>query len=160
MYSPSRFVQISVVQLLFAYGLFCKNVTTQEPLLIKWCDKTTEKNGFTWFKIEKGKQVKVSVSFKFLHNSNKQFITNLHEFDACDWGFSGTIAPFTIPISYCIVAVSQRLYGPVFHLPLNFCFKLDLLHGRKSTLTHVCVSKHRVHFLYEIFQLGKLIFAN
>jgi len=36
---------------------------------------------------------------------------------------------------------SRRQCGPVFHLPLNLCFKFDLLQGRKSSLTHVCVSK-------------------
>jgi len=28
----------------------------------------------------------------------------------------------------------------------SICFRFDLLHGRKFTLTHVCASKRQVHF--------------
>ena len=38
-------------------------------------------------------------------------------------------------------------------------FRFDLLHRRKCILTHVCVSKHRVHFQCYILQIGKFIFA-
>jgi len=30
----------------------------------------------------------VSVTLKLLHHSNKQFIKNLYQYDACGWGFS------------------------------------------------------------------------
>jgi len=30
---------------------------------------------------------------KSLHNSNKQFITNLYQCNACGWDFSDTIVP-------------------------------------------------------------------
>jgi len=37
-------------------------------------------------------------------------------------------------------------------------FRFDLLH-RRCMLTHVCLSKHRLHFLCETFTFGKSIFA-
>jgi len=41
----------------------------------------------------------VTVSLKVLHDSNKQFITYLHQSNACGGGFSDTIFPLSLPIS-------------------------------------------------------------
>jgi len=49
-------------------------------------------------------------------------------------------------LSIPVLVVQVGVYRPVFVSHSISVFRLDLLHRRKCTLTHVCVSKHRVHF--------------
>jgi len=51
------------------------------------------------------------VSLKLLHDSNKQFITNLYQCNACGWSFPDTIIPFNN--TNMLVAACQRLWSGV-----------------------------------------------
>jgi len=66
----------------------------------------------------------VSASLKLLHNSNllQISISGMPVVEASD------------TIDQCSVYTSISV------------FRFGLLHGRKCSLTHVCASKHRVHF--------------
>jgi len=44
------------------------------------------------------RSVKSVCRWKWLHNGDEEFIANLYQFNACDWSFSDTIVPLTIPI--------------------------------------------------------------
>ena len=78
--------------------------------------KTTDSQ---YLKLKYGRQVRASL--QLLYNSNKQFITNLYQLDACGRPFSGTIVSLSIPV---LVVGSRRLSFPnyVFRLPLGLCF--------------------------------------
>jgi len=45
-----------------------------------------------------------------------------------------------------VLVVQVEDYRTLLRLPFDFWFRFDLLHRRKCTFTHVCASKHRVHF--------------
>jgi len=70
----------------------------------------------------------VSVSLKLLQNSNKQFIANLYQCDACGWGFTETIVSLSIPV---LVVAHRRLSSSVSSFIRFLLFKFDFLHRRK-----------------------------
>ena len=144
----------SVVQRLLTYGPFYKNVTTRGPLPTKCCIKHQIHKTYTKMKSE-NRWVKWACQWSHLHNSNKQFITNLYQ---C---FPLIKDSLTLLFQYQYVSGSKSenmVRWFAFH-SISFCL-FDLLHGRKCTLIHAWASKRRANFKCEIFRFGKPIFAD
>jgi len=62
----------------------------------------------------------MSAPLKLLHNSKKQYITNLYQWDACGRGFSDAI----VLLSITVLVVEVEDCRPVFRLPFDFSSRI------------------------------------
>ena len=106
---------------------------------------------YTTFEPKKGK-----ISECVIKNITQlQFITNLYQRDACGQGFSDT--RYFIHTNVGVSKSETTVQCFVYHSISVITFVI--LHRRKCTLTHVCVSKYHMYFWCEILQFGKSVFA-
>jgi len=137
----------SVIQLLLTYGPFYKNLTTRGPLSIKWCMKQQIHNIWNWKKHDKWVR-----HWNYYTIANSNFITNLHQWDACGRGFSDTIIRLSIPV----LVVQVRVYPPVLRLPFDFFFDLNCFIV-ENVLSHTYVFPNvQCIFSVKSFSLGNL----
>ena len=85
-------------------------------------------------------------------------MTNLYQWDACGRAFSDAILPLSIQV-LVVARRSSETMAQCFFCHSISVFRFDVHHRRRCTLTHVCLSKYRVHFQCETFKFRKSIFG-